>query len=220
MVRRLLFVVLLGVLIGAMAAAMLWIAILWVRQPVFSTITSPDGAVSLRLKGYPNRPINPFGTNTVYFDLIRGGQPVAAGRYLYSGEWGEPSYNEFYTQHNWISNSVLRFSRENVSATQCDTLVVKNLTAKPISYLYIKSNDLFIVIGPNPQSDFRICAAPQRSISWVEVEGQFADGTLIPFKGSNFTIDDRPGPFEYRIVIAPDGPQILSSQLAEYDPTS
>ena len=220
MVRRLLFLVLLGVLTAVVASGVLGLAMVWVRQPVFSTITSPDGVVSVQLKGYPNRPINPITTNSVYYDLFRDGQPIVSDKYLHSGDTLEPSFNESYKLHNWVSNSVLRFSREDMAAGKCDTLVVSNFTAKPIAYLHIWSNDLFFVLDLKPGADVRLCATPQKTVSSIRVEGAFADRSPIPFKGSSFRIDYQPGTFEYRVTIAPDGPKIRSSQLAEYKPGS
>ena len=212
---------LLGVLIGVECSATLWLAMLWVRQPVFSNIASPDGTTSVRLKGYPNRPINPITSNYVYFDFFRNGNPVATAKYLHSGDSLDPSFNDSYSQHNWVSNSVLRFSRENVSADKCDRVVVRIDSEKPITYLYIESRDLFLVFNPEPGSQFTLYAFPQAlkgDLSWVEVEGEFADGQPIPWKGANFVIGSAPGPFEYQIRVTPEGPQISSPKLPVYKP--
>ena len=173
----------------------------------------------LRLKGDPTGPLQPIIDHSVYFDLIRDEQPVLVNKYLHSGDWLDPSFNDLYKQHNWVTNSLIRFSRADVAATKCDRLVVHVDTNRPISFLYIQSRDLFLVFNPEPQSRFELCAHPQKSMGWIEVEGEFADGKPVPWKGTNFTIDYKPGPFEYQISITSDGPNISSSQLREYRET-
>ena len=189
----------------------------FLARPLFSTITFPDGARSLRLRGDPTRPIQPIIDHSVYFDLFHKGQPVLVNKYLHSGDWFDPSFNDLYRQHEWVTNSAIRFSWENSAATRCDKLVVRVDTKTPISYLYIESRDLFLVFNPEPGSQFTLCASPQTWLSWLEVEGEFADGKPIPWKGSNFTIHST-GPFEYQISITSDGPNIWSPQLHEYNP--
>lgn len=191
------------------------------RRPVFSTIRSPDDKLMLRLKGDPTRPLTPITDHSVDFDLFRNGQPVVVDKYLHSGDWFDPSFNDSYRQHEWVTNSVIRFSWESLPATKCDQLVVRVETKKPINYLYIESKDLFLVFNPEPDSQFTLCAFPQSlktDLSWVEVEGEFADGQAIPWKGTNFIIDHTPGPFEYQISITSNGPKIYNSRLPEYDP--
>lgn len=194
---------------------------LLLRRPVFATIRSPDDKLWLRLKGDPTRPLTPIINHSVYFDLFRNQQPVVVNKYLHWGDWFDPSFNDLYRQHDWVTNSVIRFSWQSLAATKCDQLVVRVDAKKPINYLYIESKDLFLVFNPEPGSQFTLCAFPQSlqsSLSWVEIEGEFADGQPIPWKGTNFLIDHTPGPFEYQISISPDGPKISSSRLPEYDP--
>src|SRR5262245_9944405 len=191
------------------------------RRPVFSTIRSPDGKLLIRLKGDPTRPLTPIIDHSVYFDLLDNDQPVVVDKYLHWGDWFDPSFNDSYRQHDWVTSSVLRFSWESVETTKFDRLLVQIDTKKPITYLYIESKDLFLVFNPEPGSQFTLCAFPQSwksSLSWIEVEGEFADGQAIPWKGTNFIIDSGAGPFEYQISITPDGPRISSSQLPEYYP--
>jgi hypothetical protein len=192
-------------------------------QPVFLTIRSPDDKLMLRLKGDPTRPMTPIIDHSVYFDLFRNGQPVVANKYLHWGDWFDPSFNDSYRQHDWVTNSVIRFSWESLAGTKCDQLVVRVDTTERINYLYIESKDLFLVFNPGPGSQFTLCAFPQSwksSMSWVEVEGEFADGKAIPWKGTNFIIDHTPGPFEYQISITSDAVDISSSQLPKYTQVS
>lgn len=205
------------VLAGASLVGVTVLRALFAR-PLFSTIPSPDGALSLRLKGDPTGPIQPIIDHSVSFDLFHNGQPVLVNKFVHSGDWLDPSFNDLYRQHDWVTNSVIRFSRVSVDATKCDRLVVRVETKKPITYLYIESRDLFLVFNPKPESQFSLCAYPQTWLSWIEVEGEFAGGEPIRWKGTNFTINYSPGPFEYQISITADGPNIWSSQLSEYIP--
>jgi hypothetical protein len=70
-----------------------------------------------------------------------------------------------------------------------------------------------------PHARTKLYASTQTWLSWLEVDGEFADGKDIPYKGVNFTINrGLPGPFTYEIAINDDGPTISSSQLSVYRP--
>lgn len=217
--QKALFTILLSLLLLAGVSIVgLIVTRAYFARPLFSTITSPDGALSLRLRGDPTGPIQPIIDHSVYFDLFHKGQPVLINKYLHSGDWFDPSFNNLYRQHDWVTNSAIRFSWESVAAAKCDALVVVNHAKQRISYLNLKSRDLFLLFDLGPGSETRLCASPQSSrssLSWLDVEGEFADGKPIPWEGTNFEID-RDGPLEYQIVITSEGARILSSQLREY----
>jgi hypothetical protein len=190
------------------------------RRPLIASLRSPDDQLVLRLKGDPTRPNQPIFDSTVYFDLFRGEQPVLLDKYLHSGDFFDPCFNDLYPQHRWISNSAIRFMREDIAGEKFDTLVLRNETDQTIRYLEIESRDKFLVFDLPARSQVRLSAAPQSAsradLSWLNVEGEFADGRAISWMGTNFMIDGHQGPFEYGITISPNGAQILSSQLAEY----
>jgi hypothetical protein len=213
-------ILLLAVLSGYVVVGLLAWTVFW-RRPLIASSNSPDGQLLLRLKGDPTHPNQPLIDSTVYFDLYRDEQPVLLNKYLHSGDDFDPSFNDLYPQRRWISNSVIRFTREDLSQQKFDTLVVRNETDQTIQYLEIKSRDKFLIFDLKPRSQERLSASPQSrsrsDLSWLDVEGEFADGRVIPWKGTNFIIDHE-GPFEYGITITPEGVQILSSKLSEYQP--
>ena len=212
--------VLVAICFGALLVTALVAWALLRKRPVISEIASPNGDLVLRLTGDPTRATTPFRDHSVYFDLSRNAQPVLSNKFLHFGDWLDPSFNDLYTQHRWLSNTTIQFLREAAPEPECDRLVVRNNTDQAISYLRIESRDLFLVFNLDPRSEVRIRPTPQSpqtsDLSWIEVEGEFADNRRIDWKGVNFTIREQKGPFDYHISINAGGAQVTSPQLAEY----
>jgi len=139
---------------------------------------------------------------------------------LHFGDWFDPSFNDLYTQHRWLSNTTIQFSREAAPEPDGDRLVVRNDTDKAISYLLIESRDKFLVFNLDPRSELKLRANPQspltRDLSGIRVEGEFADSRPIHLKGVEFKIREQKGPFDYQISIKAGGAQVTSPQLTEY----
>lgn len=211
---------LIGIVFGALLVTVLVAWAVTKKRPVISEIASPNGELVLRLTGDPTMPMTPFRDHWVYFDLSRNAKPVLADKFLHFGDWLDPSFNFLYTQHRWLSNTTIQFLREAAPEPECDRLVVRNDTDKAISYLLIESRDLFLVFNLDPGSEVKIRSTPQgaltRDLSWIEVEGEFADNRRIDWQGVNFKLRDQKGPFEYHISINAGGAQVTSPQLAEY----
>ena len=216
---------LIGICFGALLVTGLVAWALLRKRPVISEIASPNGDLTLRLTGDPTMPMTPFRDHWVYFDLSRNAKPVLADRFLHFGDWLDPSFNFLYTQHRWPSNNMIQFLREAAPESECDRLVVRNNTDQAISYLRIESRDLFLVFNLDPRSEVNIRPTPQslmtRELSWIEVEGEFADYRRIDWKGVNFSMGGQKGPFDYHISINAGGAQVTSPQLAQYrDPST
>lgn len=211
---------LIGICFGALLVTVLVAWALLRKRPVISEIASPNGDLVLRLTGDPTRPLTPFRDQSVYFDLSRNAKPVLADKFMHFGDWFDPSFNDLYKQHRWLSNTTIQFLREAAPEPECDRLVVRNDTDQAISYLLIESRDLFLVFNLNPRSEVKIRPTPQSpltsGLSWIEVEGEFTDNRRIDWKGINFTIREQKGPFDYHISINTGGAQVTSPQLAEY----
>ena len=207
---------LIGIFFGTLLVTVLLAWAVLKKRPVISELASPNGDLVLRLTGDPTTPMTPFRDHSVYFDLSSNAQPVLADKFFHFGDWFDSSFNDLYTQHRWLSNTTIQFSRAAASEPECDRLVVRNDTDKAISYLLIESRDKFLVFNLHPRSELKLRPNPQSYLSWIEVEGEFADSRPIDWKGVNFTIREQKGPFDYHISITAGGARVTSPQLAEY----
>src|SRR5436190_19056966 len=115
MAKKVLLVLLLILVLGAIALTVVAGRRIFAKPPLISTITSPDGILWLQLKGNPAKPTQPIIDHSVHFDLFRNGQPVLRDKYVHQGDWFDPGFNNLYRQHDWVTNSVIRFSWESVA---------------------------------------------------------------------------------------------------------
>lgn len=189
------------------------------RGPLIATTESPDKTYKLQLHGRKSRPMVPILEHAVYFDLFRRGTEVSSRQKLHSGDWFDPAFENLYTDHSWVNNSTLMFYREIEAPEGRDIVNVTNNTARPIKFLQVTTPELFLIFDLQPQARTRLSASGQTWLSWIVVEGEFEDGTSIPWKGVNFTIaSGLKGPFTYDVAINDDGPTISSPQLPVYRP--
>ena len=186
--------------------------------PIFATIESPDKTYLVHLRGKRTRPAFPWWMHWVYCDLYRNGEPVIRLRQVHSGDGFDPGFDDLYTTHTWVSNSTLMFHRGKVGERGLDTVNITNNTSKPIRFLEVGAVEKFLLFDLPPQGRIKLSASAQTWSPWVEVEGEFADGKGLPWKGVNFTDPNLKGPFTYDIVISDNGLSISSPELPVYRP--
>ncbi len=206
----------LAVFVATLAFA---IVVFWTLKapPNFSTIESPDKTYVVHLRGKRSRPAFPWTTHWVYCDLYRNGEQVIRRRQLHSGDGFDPGFDDLYTNHRWLNSSTLILHRGDIGESGFDTLNVTNNTSKPIRFLKIGAVEMFLLFDLQPHARVTLSSSSQTWLSWLTVEGEFEDGTSIPWEGVNFIIDKQ-GPFTYEITTNADGPTISSSQVPVYRP--
>ncbi len=192
------------------------------KPSTFFTTVSPNKDYEVSLSGKKYRPSLPFTVNEVRFDVLRSGKLTLTNKHLHSGGWFDPSFDDFYPKHQWISESILQFYKGDLlSEEKRDTLIIENTTSEMISYLRVNSTDLFLVFNLQPKSRMKLLAFPQTWLSWLAAEGEFSNGQGIRIKGENFYIGDKLiGPFQYHISVGYDGLTIESKQLEKYKNTN
>ena len=86
--------------------------------------------------------------HTVRLDVIKRGKPLVASRKLYSGDWLDASFNEWYPDHHWVSDQSVQFYREAFRRdSPNDNVTVKNSSGKKIALLKVVSVDLVIILS-------------------------------------------------------------------------
>jgi len=187
------------------------------HRPVFFTTESPDKTYVVLLRGKEFRPRLPITEHSVYSDVYRHGELVTSGRELHSGDWFDPAFENLYNGYEWVNSSTLMFHRRRGHEGAFDTLNVTNNTSNSIKFLRVQSVEMFLLFDLKPKARVNLSASPQSWLSWINVEGEYEDGTSIPSKGVNFEIDtSQRGPFTYEITINDDGATISSSKLRAY----
>jgi len=177
----------------------LWM--LWVRiaaaDPVFLTTTSPAQTYTVSIAGQKDRPRFPAIVNTVTFSVTKRSETFLGSQYLHSGDWLDPSFSILYPQHNWPSENVLHFFREEYfSGGEPLRLIVKNSSGETIKYLLVVSHDAHLLfdVQANSKTELKI-PPPRGDIFYISVEGQFTDGRAQKRVGQNFIVNKRPATF-------------------------
>lgn len=208
-------------LAAAVVAVLLSIAVyrLAVQSSPFLTTTSPNGTYVVQLSGRKDRTTLPVIYHRVRFSVSKNGRSFLTNRYLYSGDWLDPTFGILYPRQIWASDSALHFQRPGGSgASAPGRLVVVNRASKEIKYLRVESIDLFLLFSMQPGSTIYLNAAPPRGdFIWVSVAGEFSDGRAVKETAASFLVpNEARGPFTYHIFITDDGSIIESAQLKQY----
>jgi hypothetical protein len=86
-----------------------------------------------------------------------------------------------------------------------------NSTARAVKYLKVTARDMLLVFDLEPKASIELSLPHQKWGSWVEGEGQFADGKRISSIGVNFYYRDKlKEPLRYCMTVAEDGLSIES----------
>jgi len=185
----------------------------------FLSTTSPKGTYTVRLTGRKDRPKVPFLNHQVLFSVSREEKVVVANSYLHSGDWFDPSFDILYPDHAWENNEILHFHKKEYFADgQPEQVVVLNKTTETIQYLRVTSVDTFLLFDVQPESTTRLAVSGSRAGStWINVEGQFSDGTPIQGRGVGFVFPkSKQPPFTYYIYIDKNSFTIESPGLEKY----
>jgi hypothetical protein len=206
-------------LIAGVACWFLWPA------PRFLSLSSPNKTYRVDFRGDRTRAWHPLIDHTVSFDLLKSEGKVVNNAFARFGDWFDPSFDDEYPEHAWVSEQVLKLGWDlGHEEDKPDRISVINRSGKPIAYLRIVANETFLVFELQPRSDLELLSKPQArraSLSWIACEGQFADGQPIPMDGVNFPLRNTPsGSMQYCISIENGAVKIASPQNEGYTDSS
>ena len=212
------FAVLPSVLAVTLAAGITIHGLLF-KPRVWLSTSSPDKTYTVELTGDKGRGGFIF-PNTVRFDVIRDGQMIVKDARAHSGDFMDISFELAYPENAWVSENTLRFWRNPHRPEEkgkFDTLLISNVTDKPIRYLKIKSKDMFLAFDVRPHSTLQLSSTPQPGDGFVWVEGEFEDGRRIDYF-SNFPDSYKvKEPLRYCVSVSPGSVTIRSPQVEGYD---
>jgi hypothetical protein len=184
--------------------------------------TSPSGEYTVKFQ-YDK---SPFTTllfeSRVFFGVLKDGKPLTASQRMTSYDGFSPGFLERFPDYFWTSNSVLEFvpSGENASDAE-DKIFVTNKSTKSIRYLRIGASALFLAFDLDQNQSLILNVSQSRSMSWIEANGQFKDGTQIELRGINFLTESTlpRSSHCYCIRIDDDGLTIGSPMIEGFDST-
>lgn len=183
------------------------------RSKTFLTTSSPRGVYTVILSGRKDRPTLPIVDHSVKLDVLKSGKPFLSRRELYSGDSLDASFDEWYPQHQWVTEQSLQFYKDQFRRDlPNDTVTVENNSRSRISFLKIMSVDMLIVFDLDPHSTVTFSVSRARSdLKWTSVEGEFEGGQAIVGSSQNLDVSKRKRPVVFRINIADTGTTITDS---------
>ena len=212
------FAALLATLAVTLAAGIIIHRLLF-KPHVWLSTSSPNKTFTVELTGDKGRGGFIF-YNTVWFNVIRNGQPIVENAYAHSGDSMDISFELAYPEHAWVSDNVMRFWRNPhlpEERKKSDTILISNDTDKPIKYLMIKLKDMFLVFDIQPHSELQLSSTHQSWSSGVWVGGEFEDGKRIGY-GAGFPHHNKVGaPLQYCVSVNASSVKIESPQMEGYD---
>jgi hypothetical protein len=202
------------------AAPLLW----WQSLRSEISFAAPDGQHTVRMVGRFGRPLFPL-IHSVYAEVYNGSERNAGPHRIHWGDWMDPWFDLWYPRSIWIDSRVLRLTRlQDESLDDYDEIVIRNVASTTVSLLRISCRDMFLLVDLHPGQVVTIEAPMQRTYmerSWLEVDGEFADGGFIGRTAKNFTIpggtDEKLGA-RYNVDVTDSGiTLILVGPITRYD---
>lgn len=163
--------------------------------------------------GRGDRPTLPIFDHSVVLEIVKRGKPFLSRRELYSGDWLDASFREWYPEHQWVTEQSLQFYKDQFRRDlPNDTVTVANNSSRRIRFLRIMTVDLLIVLDFEPKSTVTFSVSRARSdLKWTSVEGEFEGGQPITGSSRNLDVSGRKLPVSFRIDISDDATTIESS---------
>jgi hypothetical protein len=208
------------VVVGLVATLTLGVAILVssAQSRVWLSTSSPNKTYTVQLTGREFRPKVPGVEHEARFNLLKGSEPVVKNAYVDSYDWFDSDFAEMYPEHEWVTESVLRFGRLTKSEQRIDSLIVSNRTDKPVRYLKITVGDMLFIFDVPARSATKLVVPHRGWLSWVAAEGAFSDGQSLPANGVNFFHRDRlNGPLQYCLFVSKSRISIESPVMDGYN---
>ena len=170
--------------------------------PTFLTTSSPENTYTIVLKGQKSQPL--FFTVEVRFDVFKNGAHLLSDRFLHSGDSEDFPFESMYPNYRWNNEQTIQFyNEEDLKEHPADALRVVNTADKTIKYARIESVDQVIIFEMKPGYTTTFATPKTKGDSkWFRVEGEFADGQMIPGVAKNLTEISRTGTLTYLVNIA------------------
>ncbi|HKG48727.1 MAG TPA: hypothetical protein VKB02_18475 [Pyrinomonadaceae bacterium] len=177
---------------------------------VFLTTSSPSGTYRVTLSGGQHRPRVPLIDHVVFIGVSKFGKTVFQNKELYSGDWLDASFDDWYPQHQWVSDQSLVFYKDQFRQDlPNDTITLKNESQKRIAFLKIRSVDLLLIFEFEPHASTSLQVSRSRTDStWVSVTGEFEGGQQIPTSTMSFDAPKNSGPLSLHILVSESGTTI------------
>jgi hypothetical protein len=168
------------------------------------TTSSPAGTYKLILFGEKDRPSVPTVDHSVFLTVFKNEKTLVVSREIYSGDWLDAGFVDWYPQHQWVTEQSLQFYRDQFRQDgPNDTITVQNNSTKKISYLKVISVDILIILELDTKSTAVFSVSRARADSkWVSVDGQFETGQPILASSQDFDLPKKAGPFSFGISVA------------------
>ncbi len=181
------------------------------------TTISPNHTYTVQLVERLNPTDEPYYRHVVGLKVYSGERLIADDPHFSGGVRSEERFGRELPEHNWISDSVLRFGRTPLSAqTKYDEVLIHNNATKAVTFLAINGgSDMLLLIDLRPNTTTKVALQSQTyygaSTSWIGYAGQFADGRRIEPDGLNFRIRGKyVTPSVYCITIRDDEATVRS----------
>ena len=173
-------------------------------RKAFLTTSSPAGMYKLVLSGEKDRPSLPMVDHSVFLTVFKNEKTLLASREIYSGDWLDAGFDDWYPQHRWLTEQSVHFYRDQFRQDgPNDTITVQNNSTKKISYLKVISVDILIILELDPKSTAVFSVSRARADSkWVSVDGQFESAQPIIGASQDFDLRKKTGPFSFGISVA------------------
>ncbi len=125
-----------------------------------------------------------------------------------------------FREHNWVSDSLLRFGRKDISQSQPDEITVANETGQTLTYLWLRSGkyELFLLFELKPALTVTLRSQAQtdegQDSSYIGCKGKLEDGKAIAEVAANFSIRGKyRGPSHYSVRITEKRVLITSQEF-------
>lgn len=184
---------------------------------VVATYSSPRGTYTVQLTGNSTRPKALFVEHLVYANASKGSTAVVRNWEIHFADMLDRAFADEYAGADWIHENVLRFRSSGTDREPAsDAIVVANRGQQALAFVTVKSEDLFLVFDLAAGASMQLSAPAQATVtdlSWIKVEGQWANGARLSSAGVNFVLPRRPvGQFKYVATISDDGISIREVQ--------
>jgi hypothetical protein len=131
------------------------------------------------------------GKKILRFNIAQDERLILTDGILTQSEWLDDSAYRSVATYSWEGETVLRFSKNLEAVEMQDHITVINSTKKTIKYLKIEAGDILLVMDVEPDTVANFSVPRQKWQSWVNGEGRFEDGEMIPFAGADFPHQDK-----------------------------
>jgi hypothetical protein len=184
---------------------------------VVATYRSPAGRYYVQLVGKSTAPKALFVEHLLYANAFRNSSEIVRDWEIHFADMLDTAFDDEYEKPSWEAENILRFKTSGVaSAESRDLIVVRNHGTQPVALLTVKAADLILAFDLSPGDVLELTAPSQgegTDLSWLKVEGKWANGQHLRSSGVNFELPPRPrGQFKYVVHVRDTATDIVEVQ--------